>query len=384
MASEQMYHAKTFRGLENVLADELKAIGAEKVAVVNRGVNFSGSKALLYRANFSLLTAVRILVPLRSFNAKNEMDLYQQVQRIDWTEYLDLKTSFAIDSVAFSDTFRNSQYVSQKIKDAIADQFRRKTNLRPSVNLRTPDIRINAHIVRNQVTLSLDSSGESLHKRGYRVKSHPASMNEILAAGIIKLMGWRSGTLLNPMCGAGTLAIEALLHATGIPPAVFGRTYAFEKWKDFDNILYQRVLESITPGEPPDMQIIASDMDPEAIRMTRNNLRQANLSEFIEVKNIDFTDYPLQETPADLIINPPYGERLTPEDLNGLYASIGSTLKHRFPGSRAWLFSSNPEAIKSIGLKPEQKITLYNASLECKLIKYQLFEGKRKDRFSPA
>lgn len=379
MAVKENFHAKTFRGLEEVLADELRALGAEDVRIANRGVDFSGSMALMYKANFALLTAVRILKPLKTFRAMDERELYRQVQSIDWREYLDLKTSFAIDSVVFSDTFRNSQYVSQKVKDAIADQFRNRTNLRPSVNLRSPDIPINVHIARNQVTISLDSSGESLHKRGYRVKSHPASMNEILAAGIIKLTGWKGGTLLNPMCGAGTLAIEAMLHATGIPPVVFGRKYAFEHWRDFDPLLYQGVLDSIQTDEPEGLRVVASDIDPDAVNMTRRNIRQSGLSEFIEVNRIDFTRYPEADEPAVLVINPPYGERLTPEDLSGLYASIGSTLKHKFPGSEAWLFTSNPEALKSVGLKPDRKVTLFNANLECRLLKYQLFAGKRKD-----
>jgi len=378
MEKLQLYHAKTFKGLEHVLAAELTDLGAERVKPVNRGVDFYGSRALLYKANFCLQTAIRILMPVKSFLVHNDQDLYRKIMSVNWMDYMDLKTSFAIDAVVFSDVFRNSQFVAQKAKDAIVDQFRDRTHLRPSVNLKHPDIRIDIHLVGKQLTLSLDSSGESLHKRGYRVSSHKASMNEVLAAGIIKKTGWREGILINPMCGAGTLAIEAILHATGIPPGVFGRKYAFERWKDYDEKLYRTVIDNIAPAEPPELKVYASDADPEAVQMTKKNLAESGLTDFAELSVERFEDSALQEKPATVIINPPYGERLNPSDLNALYSLIGSTLKHKFPGSTAWIFTSNAEATRFIGLKPGKKITLYNANLECKLLSFDLFAGKRK------
>ena len=377
------FHAKTLKGLENVLAGELRDLGADDVVVVNRGVNFSGGKAMLYKANYCLRTALRILMPVARFSAHNEARLYSAVYKIDWSQYLSIKKLFAIDAIVFSRTFKNSLYVEQKIKDAIVDQFMEQNSIRPSVNVKSPDIRINVHVSETSFLISLDSSGDSLHKRGYRTANHPASINEVLAAGMIKLTGWKGEIpFLDPMCGSGTLAIEAALIAANIPPGVFGRKYAFEDWLDFDQLLYERVLDMLPATKEVKVPIRASDIESESVRLTKNNIRNAKLADIIEVKKQDFLAYPEQDAAFIIVMNPPYGERLQVSGIEKLYTGIGSLLKHKFGGSRAWILSSHLQAMKHIGLKPDKRITLYNAKLECKFVSYSMFKGKHKDHKS--
>ncbi len=379
----ETFHAKTLKGLENILAEELRLLGADNVEPVNRGVNFTGGRALLYKANFCLRTALRILMPISRFSAHNEQRLYNNISRIDWSQYLTVKKSFVIDAVVFSKVYTNSLYVEQKIKDAIVDQFREKSSLRPPVNTKTPDVRINVHVNETSFLISLDSSGDSLHKRGYKTKSHIASINEVLAAGMILLTDWRGEKpFIDPMSGSGTIAIEAALIAGNIPPGVFRKKYAFEDWLDFDPVLYERVMENLPPTREINVPILATDIDGESVSMIRANVRSAKLEDVITVNKQDFMEYPEQQDNAILVINPPYGERIVVADIEAMYSGIGSTLKHSFGGSKAWLFTSNFEAIKHIGLKPDKKLTLYNANLECRYIKYSLFKGKLKEHKS--
>ncbi|MEX0986987.1 MAG: THUMP domain-containing protein [Bacteroidales bacterium] len=378
-------HAKTLRGLEDVLAGELREIGATDVTPVNRGVNFTGSVSMMYKANLYLRTALRVLMPIAKFKAANEAILEKKVQEIDWTQYMSYKNSFAIDATTFSREFRNNHYVELRIKDAIADQFRNKTSLRPSVDIKNAEIRINVHVQETFFTISLDSSGESLHKRGYRREMHPASLSEVLAAGLIKLTGWKGERpLLNPMCGSGTIALEAAMIAANIYPGITGRGYAFQNWPDYDAILFERLLEGMPEPVAIQYPIIASDIDKDAVRITKNNSRVLGVDKQILVEKTDFLESPEMETPALIILNPPYGERLEVENIDQMYEGIGAVLKHKFPGSEAWIFSANMEAIKFIGLKPEQKFTLFNARLECKFLNYQLFKGKRKQFKEPS
>ncbi len=383
MGSTETFHAKTLKGLENVLAEELRILGADNIDPVNRGVNFTGGRALLYKANFCLRTALRILMPISRFSAHNEQRLYTNISRIDWSQYLTVKKSFVIDAVVFSKVFTHSLYVEQKIKDAIVDQFREKSSLRPPVNTKNPDVRINVHVNETSFLVSLDSSGDSLHKRGYKTQSHLASINEVLAAGMVLLTDWHGEKpFIDPMSGSGTIAIEAALIAGNIPPGVFRKRFAFEDWLDFDQTLYERVLENIPATREINVPILASDVDPEAIQMIRANVRSAKLEDVITISKIDFREYPEQLDNALVIMNPPYGERLVVSDIEALYGDIGTTLKHKFGGSKAWLFTSNLEALKHVGLKPDKKITLHNASLECKYVKYSLFKGKLKEHKS--
>jgi putative N6-adenine-specific DNA methylase len=289
------------------------------------------------------------------------------------------KNSFVIDAVTFSKVFRNNHYIEQKVKDAIADQFRKKTSLRPSVHLKDADIRINVHVNETFFTVSLDSSGESLHKRGYRKELHSASLSEVLAAGLTILSGWTGDQpLLNPMCGSGTIAIEAAMIAADIYPGITGRKYAFQNWPDYDVLLFDRLLEAMPLPRKINHPIMASDIDAEAIRITRANVRAIGLEDFITIEKKDFFQSSKMDQPTFIIMNPPYGERLEVENLGDFYQKIGSTLKHMYPGSKAWIFTVNTDSAKSIGLRPEKKLTLFNGSLECRFLNYSLFEGERK------
>ncbi len=374
------FHAKTLKGLENVLVEELKAIGAGDVTPVNRGVNFSGSISMMYKANLYLRTALRVLKPIFKFKADDEEIVYKKIMAVDWSEYMTYKNTFAVDTVAFSQVFRNSHYLEQKIKDAIVDQFRKRTSIRPSVDIKNADIRINVHVQDTYFTVSLDSSGESLHKRGYRKQIHPAALSEVLAAGMVLLSGWKGEVpLLNPMCGSGTIAIEAAMIAANIYPGITGRPYAFQNWPDYDPVLFERLLEGMPEIREIQKPIIASDIDNEAIRIAKVNARAVGLEKVISIKAMDFLKVEDIAEPSLIIMNPPYGERLEVNNINEFYSGIGSSLKHRFPGSSAWLLTANIEATKFVGLKPEQKITLFNGGLECKYLKYELFSGKRKE-----
>ncbi len=379
MIRSEKYHAKTLKGLEPLLAEELKLLGAEEIEVVNRGVSFQGGRALLYRANLGSRLALRVLLPVLRFQATDSYALYRNVKRFDWSLYLDNKMTFAIDPVVHSPHFNNSQYVAQKVKDAIADRFRELTNLRPSVKRENPDLLINVHISGKWVTLSLDSSGGSLHRRGYRSGNFEAPLNEVLAAGMVMLSGWNGSTpFLDPMCGSGTLAIEAALIAGGIPPGIFREQYGFENWKDFDRELMEHVVHKLGTEKEVEVSIVARDKDPAALEITRQQVKQLDLQQVISVEQVDFLESEGAEGQT-LIMNPPYGERLKHENLESLYSDIGSTLKHKFPGSDAWVLSSSKKALGRVGLKPDSRQILFNGALECSYVHYKTFKGKMKD-----
>ncbi|RLB64130.1 MAG: RNA methyltransferase [Deltaproteobacteria bacterium] len=380
MALVEKFHAKTLKGFESLLAEELISLGASKTEVVNRGVDFYGGRALLYRVNLASRLSLRVLLPILQFEAHDTDWLYKKVKRYDWSLHLDNKMTFSIDSVVYSPQFRNSQYVLQKVKDAIADQFMERTHLRPSVDKENPDLLINVHISGKRVTLSLDSSGGSLHKRGYRTEHFEAPLNEVLAAGMIMLSGWKGDTpLLDPMCGSGTLAIEAALIAASIPPGIFRKQYGFENWKDFDRELMELVVQKLPKEKKVNVPIIARDVDPAAVELTRRIVNQMELGHIITVEQGDFIESEVAEEGTTLVINPPYGERLKPEDIESLYSAIGTTLKHNYPGSDTWILSSSKQALKQVGLKPAKKLVLFNGSLECSYVNYKTFKGNWKD-----
>ena len=379
MSPFEKYHAKTLKGLENLLAQELKDLGAEKVLVGNRGVTFYGRRALMYKVNLASRLALRVLLPVLEFEFSNSEALYRKVKQFDWGLYLDNKMTFAIDAVVHSPYFRNSFYAAQKVKDAIADRFRELTSLRPSVNRDSPDLLINLHISGRKASLSLDSSGGSLHKRGYRQGNFEAPLNEVLAAGMIMMTGWKGDRpFLDPMCGSGTLAIEAALMAANIPPGIFRKEYGFERWKDFDPELFTHVARSLSQEKEVKVPIVARDVDPEAMELTRRQVKSMDLSHLISVEELDFEASDPMEN-CCIVMNPPYGERLKAEDIESLYAMIGSTLKHRFPGSDAWILSSSRKAMKKVGLKPASKQLLFNGPLECAYVNYKTFKGNWKD-----
>lgn len=375
--------AKTFKGLEQVLATELVQLGANNVQVERRAVSFTGDKRMLYTANMCLRTASRVLVPILSFKAQKADDIYEQVKALDWSQYMTVKTTFQIDATVYSDYFRHSQFVTYRVKDAIVDYWMERENQRPSVKLEGADLYLNVHIAGDRVTLSLDSSGESLHKRGYRVANTQAPINEALAAGMLLLAGWNGQSdFYDPMCGSGTLLIEAALIAHNIAPGVYRQGFAFEKWADFDANLWDEVYNDDSREREFKHKIYGSDAGFYAVQAATKNIQSASLQRDIEVKQIRVEELRLADTNTEgalVMINPPYGERLS-QDKNvlRLYQDMGTALKHQFSGATAWIISSNEEALKCIGLRPAKKIHLVNGDLDCLFNKYELFKGDRK------
>lgn len=384
--------AKTFKGLEEVLAQELIELGANDVQLERRAVSFRGDKALLYRANFCLRTAIRILVPIASFKAKDTDALYEHIKALDWSRYMTENSTFAIDATVYSEHFRNSRFVTYRVKDAIADYWIEKAHKRPSVSTQTPDLLFNIHVANEQVTLSLDSSGESLHKRGYRVATTEAPINEALAAGMLLLAGWKGQSdFYDPMCGSGTLLIEAALIARNIAPGVFRQAFAFEKWPDFDAELWSDIYNDDSAEREFAHKIYGSDASFYAIQQATKNVKSAGVQKDVELKQIRIEELTTNNLPTSfnsqlstfnsplVMMNPPYGERLASnKDVEDLYAKIGTALKHQFTGATAWIISSNEAAMKCIGLKPAKKLRLLNGELDCQFNKYELFQGSKK------
>ncbi len=380
MTQEFEMIAKTFMGLEPVLANELTQLGAKNVQVGRRMVSFTGDKEMMYRANFQLHTAIRILKPIKHFKALSADDVYEGVKDIDWTEYLSLDKTFAVDSVVFSEEFRHSKFVAYKVKDAIVDQFREKTGNRPNISVSNPDMRLHIHIAEDQCTLCLDSSGESLHRRGYRQESVEAPLNEVLAAGMILMTGWRGETdFIDPMCGSGTLLIEAALIARNMAPGLFRKEFAFEKWPDFDADLFDKIYNDDSQEREFAHHIYGYDVDIKAVNTARLNVKAAGLTSDITVEEQDFKNFTQPKEKSIMVTNPPYGERISTSDLLGTYKMIGERLKHQFTGNEAWILSYREECFTQIGLKPSIKIPLFNGSLECEFRKYQMFDGKMSD-----
>lgn len=375
--------AKTFKGLEQVLASELIELGANNIQIQRRAVSFTGDKRMLYAANFCLRTASRILVPIATFKAKTADDIYDHVKQVDWAQYMTTKTTFQIDATVYSDLFRHSQFITYRVKDAIVDWWMEHSGVRPNVQLTNPDLYLNVHIAGDMITLSLDSSGESLHKRGYRVANTQAPINEALAAGMLLLAGWHGQSdFYDPMCGSGTLLIEAALIARNIAPGIYRKGFAFEKWADFDADLFEDVYNDDSRERDFHHKIYGSDAGFYAVQTAQKNIQSANLQRDIEVKQIRIEELRLADKNTDgalVMMNPPYGERLS-QDKNvlRLYQDIGTALKHHFSGATAWIISSNEDALKSVGLRPAKRIRLMNGELECLFNQYVLFSGDRK------
>ena len=383
MRREFQMLAKTFKGLEEILARELVELGANNVQIERRAVSFTGDKRMLYMANFCLRTASRILVPIAQFKARHTDDIYEQVKQIDWSEYMTTKMTFQIDATVYSDYFRHSQFVTYRVKDAIVDWWMERGGVRPSVKLTNPDLYLNVHIGGDIVTVSLDSSGESLHKRGYRVANTQAPINEALAAGMLLLAGWNGqGDFYDPMCGSGTLLIEAALIARNIAPGIYRKGFAFEKWANFDADLFEDVYSDDSREREFTHKIYGSDAGFYAMQTAMKNVESAGLQRDIEVKQIRVQELRLTEKDTDgalVMINPPYGERLAQDkDVMNLYKDMGTALKHQFSGATAWIISSNDEALKCIGLRPAKRVRLVNGDLDCWFNQYVLFKGDHK------
>lgn len=372
--------AKTFQGLEEILAQELTELRAGNIQIGRRMVSFTGDKTMMYRANFNLRTAIRVLKPIKHFQATNADEVYNAVKAIAWENYMDNTTSFSVDAVVFSEVFRHSKFVAYKVKDAIVDYFREKTGSRPSVRINNPDLALNIHIAEDQCTLSLDSSGESLHRRGYRQEQVEAPLNEVLAAGMILMTGWRGECdLIDPMCGSGTIPIEAALIARNIAPGVFRKEFAFEKWKDFDKELLDSIYNDDSQEREFTHKIYGYDNNPKANEIATHNVKAAGLTKDIVLKVQAFQQFEQPKEKSLIIMNPPYGERISSDDLLGLYQMIGERLKHAFTGNDAWILSYRDECFDQIGLKASVKIPLFNGALECQFRKYQLFDGKYRE-----
>ncbi len=375
--------AKTIFGLEEVLSQELQRLGAKDVEVHNRAVSFTGDKGFMYKANICLRTALRVLVPIKTFAIKDEKSLYAALQGINWEEYMDVTDTLAIDTVLNSDLFTHSQYISQKAKDAIVDQFRAKYGERPSVDLDKPTIRIHLHIFKDSCTVALDSSGESLHKRGYRDKTNLAPLNEVLAAGMILLSGWdKRSTFIDPMCGSGTILIEAALIANNIPPGYYRDAYSFEGWKkylpfeeDLYNTIFDAAIDKITNHQ---QSILGGELSPNVAKKAKENVKLAKVDDIVSVKVSDIKDFEVPPGRGVVIINPPYGERMVKDNIEELYKTIGDTFKKSFSGYDCWVLSSNLDAFKHVGLRPSRKIMLFNGQLECRFMKYEMYQGTKR------
>ncbi|MBD5274426.1 MAG: RNA methyltransferase [Bacteroides sp.] len=372
--------AKTFQGLEDVLRDELISLGAENVEMGRRMVSFEGDLAIMYKANLCCRTALRILKPIEKFTAHDPDELYDIVRDIEWEKYMSPSTTFSIDSTVNSEEFTHSKFVTYRVKDGIVDHFRDLTGERPSIRVTGADVMLNVHIMDDRVTISLDSSGEPLSKRGYRVEQTEAPINEVLAAGIIMKTGWRGDcNFVDPMCGSGTFLIEAALIATNTNPGIYREHFAFEKWADFDKELFEDIYNDDSAERDFDFKIYGGDIDPEAVAISRKNVKNAKLDDIIELSCRPFSDWTDNPEAGILVTNPPYGARLKPENMTELYRGIGSTLKKYFPGYHAWIIGMSDDDFANIGLKPSLKIPLLNGSIECSLREYVLFDGSYSD-----
>ncbi|WP_066217916.1 THUMP domain-containing class I SAM-dependent RNA methyltransferase [Formosa haliotis] len=372
--------AKTLFGFEELLANELTKLGALQVKIGVRNVSFVGDKGFMYKCNLGLRTAIKILKPIKTFRVRSEQDIYDNIYKMPWEDYLKPTGTLAVDATVNSTVFTHSLYIAQKTKDAIVDKFRKDTGVRPSVDLKFPDLKINIHIDREQCTVSLDTSGDSLHKRGYKTATNIAPINEVLAAGLIMLSGWDGQTdFMDPMCGSGTILAEAAMIACNIPPNLMRKEFAFERWEDWDVELFEKIEESLL-NKTRDFhhKIIGFDKSPSAVAKANENVKNAHLDEFITIKHEDF--FKTQkggDEKLHMLFNPPYGERLNIE-MEEFYKHIGDTLKQNYPGTDAWLITSNLEALKYVGLRPSRKIKLFNAKLESRLVKYVMYEGSKK------
>jgi len=377
--------SKTMFGLEEILANELIEIGAEDIEPTNRAVSFSGDLETLYRANYELRTALRILVPIHSFTVFDENDLYREVRAIEWEKSLNPNMTFAIDSSVHSEHFNHENYVALKVKDAIVDELREVFGKRPNVDVSEPDLRLHVHISQTVCTLLLDSSGSSLHKRGYRIGQVIAPINEVLAAGLIKLTGWSGDdNFIDPMCGSGTILMEAATIAHNIPPNSFRQSFGFMNWDNYDEKLFENVKNNAN-SKIRDFhhKIIGFDESAKAISITKDNVKTAGLGWKILLKKKSFEKLTKDDLPESgvVLINPPYGERIDNDDIISLYKRIGDGLKANFYGFTAWIISSNKSALKSIGLQTSKRLTLYNGTLECKFHRYELYRGSQKSKY---
>ena len=372
--------AKTFYGLEDVLANEIKNIGGKNIEILTRAVRFYGDKELLYKANIHLRTALRVLVPIATRKVKSNQDIYQIAKEFEWEDLFTLNQTFLVSAVTNSKHIDHSYYAALKFKDGIADRFREKFQIRPSVDKDKPDYKINLHITDRDCTISLDSSAESLHKRGYKERNVLAPLSEALAAGLILLSDWdKDSTFIDPMCGSGTLPIEACMIANDIPPGIFRSSFGFKRWNNYDKKIFGKITEDINIVPHKNIKIVGCDMSEKAIETSRLNVENAEFEQSIDLFVKDFKEFdPKAYTPGTIIMNPPYDVKMKEEDIENFYKEIGDTFKKHFDGFDAYVFSANLQAMKNIGLRTSKKIPLYNGALECRFNKYKIYKGSLK------
>lgn len=372
---------KTFFGLETVLAEEVKRLGGREVQIKNRAVNCVGDLGFLYKINYALRTAVKILVPILEFRAFNEYKFYDKLYKFEWDRFMFVNQTFTIDSTVHSEHFTHSQFITLKMKDAIVDFFRNKYKRRPNIDSRNPDIKFNLHIDRDFVTISMDSSGEPLFKRGYRKEQGEAPINEVLAAGMLYLSGWDGkGNFLDPMCGSGTILIEAAMMAMELPAQIFRKEFTFQNWNNYDENLFRKIKEfRINRIKEFSGKIVGYDIDSRMLNAAKMNIESAEMEDVIEVRKQNFFDSKKEHFPLLMVFNPPYDERISIND-EAFYKKIGDTFKQNYPNTLAWLISSDLEAVKKIGLRPSRKIKLFNGKLETRFLQYEMYEGTKKNK----
>ncbi|MDP9955356.1 putative N6-adenine-specific DNA methylase [Epilithonimonas hungarica] len=373
---------KTFFGLEQVLAEEVKKLGGKNVEAKNRAVTCEGDLGFLYKLNYSCRTALKILVPIMEFKAFNESKFYDKLFKFEWDQFLEKHQSFAIDATVNSERFNHSQFMTLKMKDAIVDYFQDKYKIRPSVNKDNPDIKFHLHIDRELVSISLDSSGDALFKRGYRKEQTVAPINEVLASGMLQLAGWDGkGNFLDPMCGSGTLLIEAAMIAMDLPAQTFRRNFAFQNWKNYDSELFKTIKEvRLNRVKEFTGKIVGYDINYDALDAARTNIESAEMEDIIEVKKQNFFDSEKDMFPLLMVFNPPYDERISIND-DDFYKKIGDTFKQHYPNTLAWLISADLDAPKKIGLRPSRKIKLFNGKLETRFLQYEMYDGSKKGKY---
>ncbi|GAB6278200.1 MAG: THUMP domain-containing protein [Lentimicrobium sp.] len=376
-----LFVAKTLAGLEEALEQELKELGATNTQILTRAVSFEGTRETIYRANYHCRTAIKILVPLIQFKASSNEELYEGVRSFQWDQMMSFRDTFMVETVLVHSAFQHSHFISLKTKDAVADWFTDKYKRRPNVDRENPDIRLSLYIHQDECTLYLDSSGDPLFKRGYRLAQGPAPMSEVLAAGLIKLSGWNGEVnFVDPFCGSGTLLTEAALIAHNLPAGLFRKSFGFMHWRDFDRTLWNDIkADARKRKRNQECEIFGSDISEEAITIASKNIHRAGFSNEITLKKARFEDTSF-DGPGVLVTNPPYGERLQTNDIVALYKSIGDTLKHNYKGFDAWIITSDFFALKNLGLHPTKKITLYNGPLECRFAHFEIYEGSRKQK----
>ena len=383
MQKEKQLHisVKTFKGLEEELAKEIRELGGSHIEVGNRVVHTRGDLGFIYKLTYNLRTALRVLFSWKKVFANDTEELYQALNKLPWTEILSVKQSFRIDVIGTSECFPHTQFARQRAKDAIVDHFRDQVGDRPNVDVINPEIALQVYVFKNEVSILLDASGFSLHKRSYRKGRHPAPLNEVLAAGIVKMVNWNElGTLIDPMCGSGTLLIEAAWNSFNIPPQVLNTQFAFMNWPNFDPHLWSKI-QQVSMDKMKDIygNFFGFDMNKKAVESARINIREAKVNEEVPVIPKNFFQLTAEDNRGVLVFNPPYDERLEQNDPD-FYASIGDRLKQEFQGYEAWVFTGNLEAAKHIGLRPSRRISLQNGDIDCKLFKFELYAGSKKHR----